>query len=99
MSRDSAEKAGYLAYTRHAGHHLQVRWHAAVNGPEFVAQVTLRWLSMANIEKAYVDLGKPEQNAAGASFDGRFRDERLSLEWFRVSERCQGCDRRLAARL
>ena len=48
-----------------------------------MAQAILRWLSMTNIEKAYVDLGKPGQNAAGESFDGKFRDEHLSLEWFR----------------
>ncbi len=52
----------------HAGHHLQVRRHAAVNGPEFVAQqVILRWFSTANIEKVYIDLGKPGQNAAAES--------------------------------
>ena len=64
-----------------------------------MTQVILRWLSTANIEKAYIDLGKPGQNAAGEGFNGKFRDERLSLEWFRVSERCQDCDRKLAATL
>jgi putative transposase len=30
-----------------------------------------------------IDPGKPWQNGAGESFNGKFRDECLSLEWFR----------------
>jgi putative transposase len=32
---------------------------------------------------ALIDPGKPWQNANNESFNGRFRDECLSLEWFR----------------
>ena len=32
---------------------------------------------------ALIDPGKPWQNGADESFNGRFRDECLSLEWFR----------------
>jgi putative transposase len=53
------------------------------NGPEFVSRAVLRWLAEAKIETALIDPGKPWQNAAGESFNGRFRDECLSLEWFR----------------
>jgi putative transposase len=53
------------------------------NGPEFVSRAVLRWLSTAQIETALIDPGKPWQNAAGESFNGKFRDECLSLEWFR----------------
>lgn len=53
------------------------------NGPEFVSRAVLRWLAEANIETALIDPGKPWQNAAGESFNGKFRDECLSLEWFR----------------
>jgi putative transposase len=53
------------------------------NGPEFVSRAVLRWLSEASIETALIDPGKPWQNAAGESFNGKFRDECLSLEWFR----------------
>jgi putative transposase len=53
------------------------------NGPEFVSRAVLRWLSEAKIETALIDPGKPWQNAAGESFNGKFRDECLSLEWFR----------------
>ena len=35
------------------------------------------------IETAFIDPGKPWQNGTDESFNGRFRDECLSLEWFR----------------
>lgn len=53
------------------------------NGPEFVATAILRWLSTAQIETALIDPGKPWQNATDESFNGKFRDEYLSLQWFR----------------
>ena len=53
------------------------------NGPEFVSKAILEWLELAGIETALIDPGKPWQNGADESFNGRFRDECLSLEWFR----------------
>jgi putative transposase len=53
------------------------------NGPEFVSRAILQWLTEAAIETAYIDPGKPWQNSAGESFNGKFRDECLSVEWFR----------------
>lgn len=53
------------------------------HGPEFVATALLRWLSKANIETALIEPGKPWQNGLGESFNGKFRDECLSMEWFR----------------
>jgi putative transposase len=53
------------------------------NGPEFVSHAILRWLTEANIGTAHIDPGKPWQNGTNESFNGRFRDECLSLEWFR----------------
>lgn len=53
------------------------------NGPEFVATAVLRWLSRENIETAHIDPGKPWQNGTDESFNGKFRDECLSIEWFR----------------
>jgi putative transposase len=53
------------------------------HGPEFVATALLRWLSSANIETALIEPGKPWQNGLGESFNGKFRDECLSMEWFR----------------
>jgi len=53
------------------------------NGPEFVSRAILRWASNEKIELALIDPGKPWQNGVDESFNGKFRDECLSLEWFR----------------
>jgi putative transposase len=53
------------------------------NGPEFVSRAILHWLSTAQIETAAIDPGKPWQNGSNESFNGKFRDECLSMEWFR----------------
>ena len=53
------------------------------NGPEFVATAILHWLDTAQIETAFIDPGKPWQNGADESFNGKFRDQHLSLQWFR----------------
>ena len=41
------------------------------------------WLGDAGIDTALIDPGKPWQNATDESFNGKFRDEFLSLQWFR----------------
>src|SRR5258706_15356374 len=42
---------------------------------------------LANLEfaphTAFIDPGKPWQNGADESFNGKFRDQHLSLQWFR----------------
>jgi putative transposase len=53
------------------------------NGPEFVSHAILEWIAQAGIATALNDPGKPWQNGADESFNGKFRDECLSLEWFR----------------
>ena len=53
------------------------------NGPEFVSQAILKWLLSSGIDTALIDPGKPWQNATNESFNDKFRDECLSLEWFR----------------
>jgi putative transposase len=53
------------------------------NGPEFVSRALLKWITDQGIATALIDPGKPWQNGAGESFNGKFRDECLSLEWFR----------------
>jgi putative transposase len=53
------------------------------NGPEFVSHAVLRWITSAGIETALSDPGKPWQNGTDESFNGKFRDECLSMEWFR----------------
>lgn len=53
------------------------------NGPEFVSRALLKWIAGQGIGTALIDPGKPWQNGATESFNGKFRDECLSLEWFR----------------
>ena len=53
------------------------------NGPEFVARAVLKWIIDQGIQTALIDPGKPWQNGVSESFNGKFRDECLSLEWFR----------------
>jgi putative transposase len=53
------------------------------NGPEFVSRALLKWIVAQGIETALIDPGKPWQNGSTESFNGKFRDECLSLEWFR----------------
>ena len=56
------------------------------NGPEFVSRAILKWLVDSGIHTAHIDPGKPWQNGTDESFNGKFRDECLSLEWFRSRE-------------
>lgn len=53
------------------------------NGSEFIARAVVQWLHTADIDTAFIDPGKPWQNGADESFNGKFRNEHLSLQWFR----------------
>jgi putative transposase len=53
------------------------------NGPEFVSRAILKWLTTENIDTALIDPGKPWQNGMNESFNGKFRDECLSMQWFK----------------
>lgn len=63
--------------------HGAPRYLRSDNGLEFVARAILRWLQTAAIEMAFIDPGKPWQNGADESFNGTFRDQHWSLQWFR----------------
>jgi putative transposase len=63
--------------------HGAPRYLRSDNGPEFVSRAILEWLAAEGIETALIDPGKPWQNGADESFNGKLRDECLSLEWFR----------------
>lgn len=63
--------------------HGAPRFLRSDNGPEFVSHAILDWLARQQIDTALIDPGKPWQNGADESFNGKFRDECLSLEWFR----------------
>lgn len=53
------------------------------NGPEFISKAILKWLVDSGIETALIDPGKPWQNGANESFNGKFRDECLGMQWFK----------------
>ena len=43
----------------------------------------LKWLTEAYIDTAYIDPGKPWLNGMNESFNGKFRDECLNMQWFK----------------
>lgn len=53
------------------------------NGPEFVSEALLKWAARESLDLALIEPGKPWQNGLNESFNGKFRDECLSMEWFR----------------
>jgi len=53
------------------------------NGPEFVSKALLTWAVDNRLDMALIEPGKPWQNGTAESFNGKFRDECLSMEWFR----------------
>lgn len=59
------------------------RYLRSDNGPEFVSVALLKWIAEQGIECALIDPGKPWQNGTTESFNGKFRDECLAMEWFR----------------
>jgi len=60
------------------------------NGPEFVSKAIVKWAHEQKIDTAFIDPGKPWQNGTDESFNGRFRDECLSMEWFRTRSEAAG---------
>jgi putative transposase len=63
--------------------HGAPRYLRSDNESEFIARAIVRWLHSADIETAFIDPGKPWQNGADESFNGKFRNEHLSLQWYR----------------
>lgn len=59
------------------------RYLRSDNGPEFVSQALLEWATKESMQLALIEPGKPWQNGTNESFNGKFRDECLSMEWFR----------------
>lgn len=53
------------------------------NGPEFVSNALMKWAKESRLEVILIEPGKPWQNGKNESFNGKFRDECLSMEWFR----------------
>ena len=69
--------------TRLISKHGAPRFLRSNNCSESVSHAILDWLAASGIETALINPGKPWQNADNESFNGKFRDECLSLEWFR----------------
>ena len=65
------------------------------NGPEFVSKALLSRIAAQGIGTALIEPGKPWQNGVAESFNGKFRDECLSLEWFPHARRSKSCHREL----
>lgn len=63
--------------------HGAPRYLRSDNGPEFVSRAILKWLTETNIDTAFIDPGKPWLNGMSESFNGKFRDECLSMQWFK----------------
>ncbi len=65
------------------------------NGPEFVSKAILQWITDSGVRTAHIDPGKRWQYGTDESFNGKFRDECLSLEWFRSRQEAkaiiEGC--------
>jgi putative transposase len=53
------------------------------NGPEFTCKVMFFWVKEQNIRLAFIQPGKPTQNAFVESFNGKFRAALLNQYWFR----------------
>ena len=53
------------------------------NGTELTSRHFFSWGVEKRIELAYIQPGKPVQNAYIESFNGKFRDECLNTNWFR----------------
>lgn len=52
------------------------------NGPEFAGRALDMWAHQHGVLLQFIRPGKPVENAFIESFNGRFRDECLSTEWF-----------------
>lgn len=53
------------------------------NGPEFTGKEMFLWSQRTRVHLHFIQPGKPTQNAFVESFNGKFRDQCLNLNWFR----------------
>jgi putative transposase len=52
------------------------------NGPELISKALDEWAYRNGVRLAFIEPGKPVQNAFVESFNGKFRDECLNEHWF-----------------
>lgn len=61
------------------------------NGPEFRSRAFDAWAYEHGVVVAFIQPGKPAQNAFGESFNGKMRNEWLNVHWWRtIAEARQG---------
>jgi putative transposase len=53
------------------------------NGTEFTSQVMDQWAYENQVQLHFITPGRPMENGFIESFNGKFRDECLNMEWFR----------------
>jgi putative transposase len=53
------------------------------NGPELTSRHFLAWCVERRIQLVHIEPGRPMQNGKVESFQGKFRDECLNVNWFR----------------
>lgn len=56
------------------------------NGTEFTSKAMFNWSKDNQVKLAFIQPGKPTQNAFVESLNGKFRNECLSQHWFRTLE-------------
>lgn len=56
------------------------------HGPEFVSTVLLKLAVERGLRNLHIEPGKPWQNGTNESFNGKFRDECLAMNWFHSRE-------------
>jgi putative transposase len=59
------------------------------NGTEFTSKAMFFWQKSSGVKLAFIQPGKPTQNAFVESLNGRFRAECLNQHWFRSLEEAQ----------
>jgi len=52
------------------------------NGSEFISKVLDQWAHWHKVQLDFIRPGKPVENAFIESFNGRFRQECLNVNWF-----------------
>ena len=71
-----------LVLERIAGQRPLPRMIRVDHGPEFTSLALDKWAHARGVKLAFIQPGKPTQNAYIESFNGRFRDECLNDHWF-----------------
>lgn len=59
------------------------------NGTEFTSKAMFNWSRDSKVNLAFIQPGKPTQNAFVESLNGKFRNECLNQHWFRTLEQAK----------